>query len=270
MRNTMSDLDIIKNFVIKISRTLDGKELSKFGSQIFSFCYEKDIPIPPGLHNDSNFLEFMDFAFKQSLITPTDTYLISQLLFETERYELNEELFYLEKTFTKVERRPRTHTDPYALTSSGKSYSTPIPIYKTTTKIQKNYKTSSKSDVMKLFSKLKIASKTVSHRKVSDSQDTREWNNNMLTDIQVMSYCSQIGPDEWKKLAIIGFRLTISQVDRIDYDCRALQDKTISTFGVWKNLSLGSPYYPPYTEQGLMQSLVEANLNGLIYRLFLD
>ena len=94
--------------------------------------------------------------------------------------------------------------------------------------------------------------------------------NTMLTDIDTMKFCSQIAPDEWKPLAIVGFKMTITQVQRIDYDERTIQDKTLKMYTKWKNLSFGSSEHPPYTKDGLRQAALDAKLNGLIDRLQLE
>ena len=262
----MSNLTKLKNFVIRISRSLNRSDLSKFGPQLFTFCHKEGIPIPPHLHNSSSFIELMGFAFKQNLITPNDTYLISKLLYSAEGYDLCEELYNLEKKFTEVERKHSSHIDNYV----------PISSHETSSAVKKQPKftSSSKSDVRKLFSKRRTSINNTSKR-INSGPDKTEYsytkrdsdNNLMLTDPQVIGYCSQISPDEWKQLAVIGFGLTFIEVDRIDHDRTTIQDKVVAIFMVWKNQSFAPPYSPPFTKQGFKQALITANLNGLIYRL---
>ena len=250
----MSDDTIaLKTFIIKLSRTLSKKVLSNFGSQLFSFCSHKNIRIPS---KASSFLDLMSFAFKQGLITSQNTDLISQLIYESERYDLNEELYNLEKSFKK-ERRSRANSHPHELTPSDRSSFSP---YTTNTKTEAS------------SPKHKATRKPTYRRHTSKpEEDVRErMYTTLLTDIEVVTYCSQIAPDEWKQLAVIGFKLTLIQVQRIDYDCRTMQDKAASMFSAWKNLAFTSYYYPPYTKQGLRQAAVSANLNGLIHRLHLE
>ena len=247
----MSDSVALKLFALKISRKLNENDLSKFASQLSSFCYEKNVPIPPGLNKDSSFLDLMNFAFQQSLITPQNTHLLTRLLYSAGRLDLSEELCCLEKTFLQ------TQVDPNLQNSCEVSCS--IPICKHASE-QQNIN----PDIIDLFSNLQV----ISH--FSSESEARECCDNiLLTEAQVMSYCSEIPASEWKQLANLGFKLTSSQIERIDYDCKTLQDKVITIFSVWKNLSLASPYYPPFTKLGFKQALIVANLNGLARRLYL-
>ena len=87
----------------------------------------------------------------------------------------------------------------------------------------------------------------------------------LLTDAQVVEYASQIGPYDWKRIAVIGLKMSLTEVDRIDYDCKTTQDKILKVFSYWKNVSFGSSSCPPYTKKGLKQILNAAELNNLIY-----
>ena len=81
----------------------------------------------------------------------------------------------------------------------------------------------------------------------------------------MVEYASQIGPYDWKRIAVIGLKMSLTEVDRIDYDCKTIQDKILKVFSYWKNVSFGSYSCLPYTKKGFKQILTAAELNTLIY-----
>ena len=89
----------------------------------------------------------MKFAFDRGLITTQNTDLISQLIYESKRYEFNEELFYLEKSFNKQEEMHHSSISPHDLSSSYTcdSIVTSVTEYEHTTKETDKVKSQTKA-----------------------------------------------------------------------------------------------------------------------------
>ena len=264
----MTDLISLKLFVVRLYKNLTHRDLLKFGNQLFDFCSNKNIEITHDLQRVSDYFDLMKFAFDRELITTQNTDLISQLIYESERYEFNEELFYLEKSFNKQEEMHHCCISPHDLSSSYTCDSTVtfVTEYEHATKETDKVKSQTKSHTNKLTRKRvrdTEYTEPAPHKKIRDD-------NTMLTDIETMKFCTQIIPDEWKPLAVVGFKMTLILVERIDYDEKTIQDKTLKMFTEWKNLSFGSSVHPPYTKYGLRQAALDAKLNGLIDRLQLE
>ncbi|KAI6647960.1 hypothetical protein LOD99_8288 [Oopsacas minuta] len=255
----MSDITILKLFIVKISRTLPKEDRDKFLPKLRSFCAKINLDFPAELSIQPNFLKLAEFAINSSCITPKDTDLLTQLLEETDNTKLRDELFGLEIGY---------HRKSHRRSSSYHTFTQPKKhvLHYTT---QPNFCTDRKTEKIKFFdAPSRKHPPTFARSNSRTSCDVRERNDDtMLTDIQVITFCRHIGQSEWKQLGVIGFNLSLTEIQRIDYDERYMQDKLIKMFSVWKNLALGSSDYPPFTTLGLRQAAITAGLNGLVHRL---
>ena len=250
-KDLMNDSFLLKNFLVKLNRVLSEPEKESIKRQIIEYCNESELQVPSDLSSNGSFLAVISFAYKHTLISPQNTDFLFQLIDDCKDPDIYQELLDTEKSFKKVTYKKMSKAVTFDETPSNK-YPNILSVSESL-----NYSSPPQPSQKK--------AESVSFKRSRSKSCGDHLISPLLTDAQVVEYASQIGPYDWKRIAVIGLKMSLTEVDRIDYDCKTIQDKILKVFSYWKNVSFGSSSCPPYTKKGLKQILNAAELNNLIY-----